>query len=527
MRTILLTGLLAAAAGFGMSARQAVAQAHNPLIWADVPDVAVLRVGDTYYMSSTTAHMSPGLPIMRSKDLANWEMISYGHDALDDTDELALRNGKNSYSGGSWASSLRFHDGKFVVTTFARNTGKTYIYTAVDPAKGPWKAQSFRPSHHDHSLIFDDDGRVYMTTGAGDIRLVELNADLSGDKPNGFNEVIIKNASEVAGKNVGLKAEGSQIFKVDGRYYVFLITWPRGGMRTELCFRADKITGPYEGRVVMADRGIAQGGIFDTPDGKWYAMLFRDSGAVGRIPYLMPVTWEDGWPVLGDHGRVPDTLPELPAQKPGVPPVVASDEFDRQPGGPPLPLAWQWNHNPMNDAWSVTERPGYLRLRTPRIATNLTDAPNSLTQRTFGPECSGSVAIDVSGMKDGDVAGLAALQKNFGYVGVKMTGGTKSIVMVNAERDTPVEVASVPLTAAAVHLKIDMDFKDRADRAVFFHSSDGHAWKPIGNGLKMTYTLPHFIGYRFALFNYATQTTGGHVDFDYFRVSDRTERGGS
>ena len=522
MRSIILTGLLSAATIISMNAQPAAAQAHNPLIWADVPDVSVQRVGDTYYMSSTTGHMSPGVPVMQSKDLVNWTMASYAYDVLEDADMLALRNGKNSYGSGSWASSLRFHDGKFVVSTFANNVGKTFVYTTDDPLKGPWKAQSFKPSHHDHSLVFDDDGRVYMTTGAGDIRLVELNPDLSGDKPGGFNQVIIKNASEVAGPNVGLKAEGSQVFKANGKYYVFLITWPRGGMRTELCFRADKITGPYEGRVVMADRGIAQGGIFDTPDGKWYAMLFRDYGAVGRVPYLIPMKWEDGWPVIGENGKAPDTLPGLPEQTSVVPPIVASDEFERKPGEPALPLVWQWNHNPVNEAWSITERPGHLRLKTPRVATGLTDAPNSLTQRVFGPQCSGSVAIDVSNMKNGDVAGLAALQKNFGYVGVKMIDGQKTIVMVNAERG-PTEVASVPLTATTVHLRTEMDFKNRADRAAFYYSLDGTQWKPIGNGLRMSYTIPHFVGYRFALFNYATQIAGGTVDFDYFRVTDKTE----
>jgi beta-xylosidase len=235
--------------------------AHNPIIYADVPDMAMIRVGDTYYMSSTTMHMSPGLPIMKSKDLVNWRIVNYAYDILDDVDALNLANGKNSYGRGSWASSLRYHDGTFYATTFSGTTGKTYVYTTKDIEKGPWKVSSFQPALHDHSLFFDDDGRTYMVNGAGDIRLTELTADASGIKPGGFSQIIITNASAVAGPNIGLKAEGSQMFKINGKYYLFNITWPRGGMRTVIVHRADKITAPYEGRVALMDEGVAQGGI--------------------------------------------------------------------------------------------------------------------------------------------------------------------------------------------------------------------------------------------------------------------------
>ena len=131
--------------------------------------------------------------------------------------------------------------------------------TTKDIEKGPWKASSFKPSLHDHSLFFDDDGRVYMLYGGGNLRLIELTDDLSGIKPGGFNQVVITNASAVAGPNIGLQAEGSQLFKVDGKYYLFNITWPRGGMRTVIIHRADKITGPYEGRVALAGPGRGAG----------------------------------------------------------------------------------------------------------------------------------------------------------------------------------------------------------------------------------------------------------------------------
>jgi beta-xylosidase len=490
--------------------------AWNPILFADVPDMAMIRVGSTYYMSSTTMHMSPGLPIMKSKDLINWQLVGYAYDTLASVDALNLTNGKSTYGRGSWASSLRYHNGLYYVTTFAQTTGKTYIYTTKNIEKGPWTAVSFAPSYHDHSLFFDDDGRTYLIYGAGKLKLVELTADAFSVKPGTNEQVIIENASTPSGTGGGLPAEGSQLFKVKGKYYLFNISWPRGGMRTVIIHRADKITGPWEGRVALQDRGIAQGGLIDTPDGNWFAYLFRDFGAVGRIPYLVPVRWEDGWPVLGENGKVPQTL-SLPANKALINTIVASDEFTRKKGEPALPLVWQWNHNPDNSLWSVTERKGFLRLKTGRTDTSFVMARNTLTQRTIGPECTSTTMLDASNLKDGDFAGLSLLQKNYGLVGVQITKGTRSIVMVSAGSGKATEVQRVPLGQKTVYLKAECDFRDRKDIANFFYSLDGKTWTSIGEPLKMAYTLPHFMGYRFGLFNYATQNVGGFADFDYFR----------
>jgi beta-xylosidase len=494
--------------------------AKNPIIFADVPDLSMIRVGDTYYMSSTTMHMSPGLPIMKSKDLVNWQLINYAYDTLANIDELNLNNGKSAYGRGSWASSLRYHKGIYYVTTFAQTTGKTHIYTTKNLEKGPWKSLSFKPSYHDHTLFFDDDGRVYMIYGAGNIKLVELKEDLSGVKPGTAEQTIIENASAPAGTNINLRAEGSQLFKVNGKYYLFNIAWPRGGMRTVIIHRADKITGPWEGKLGLQDLGVAQGGLIDDTRGNWYAYLFRDYGSVGRIPYLVPVKWVDGWPVLGIDSKVPETL-KLPASKGLIPNIVASDEFTRKSGERPLPLVWQWNHNPDNELWSLSERKGYLRLKTGRLDTSFLSARNMLTQRTIGPVCTGTTSVDVSNLKDGDFAGLCLLQKNYGLVGVRVEGNSKSIVMINATGGKPVEAQTIPLIQNKVFFKAECDFTDKKDVANFFYSLDGKSWSPIGSQLKMTYTLPHFMGYRFGLFNYATKNVGGFVDFDFSRVEDK------
>lgn len=496
--------------------------AHNPIIFADVPDMSMIRVGDTYYMSSTTMHMSPGVPIMKSKDLVNWQIINYAYDTLANVDAMNLVNGKSTYGKGSWASCIRYHKSTFYVSTFAQTTGKTYIYSTKDIEKGPWVEHSFKPAYHDHTIFFDDDGRVYMIYGAGKLRILELKEDLSGVK-EGTEQVLIENASLPAGDKIMLGAEGSQLFKVNGKYYLFNITWPRGGMRTVVMHRADKITGPYEGKLAFQDLGVAQGGIIDTPDGRWFTYLFRDFGSVGRIPYLVPMKWEDGWPVIGTNGKVPETL-DLPASKGFIPGIVNNDEFNRKKGEPSLPLVWQWNHNPNNSLWSVTERKGYLRLKTGRIDTLFVKSRNTLTQRTFGPQCSGTTLLDASGLKDGDFAGLCVLQRKFGQVGVKIVNGEKFVFMVSNKTDKPTELKSIPLSQNKVYLKIECNFKDKIDITEFFYSLDGKSWTVIGGSLKMEYTLEHFMGYRFGLFNYSSKTPGGFADFDYFHINDQISK---
>jgi len=501
----------------------------NPFIWADVPDPDVIRVEDTYYMTSTTMYFTPGCPVMKSKDLVNWEIANYVYDILDDSDCMTLKNGQYDYGKGSWASCLRYNNGTYYVSFVAYNTGKTYIFQTEDIENGSWRRYTIDGIYHDMSLLFDDGGRVYMVYGGGAIKVIELTSDAAAIKPDGLNKVIIENADVSGGNSL---AEGAHIYKLNGKYYIFIICWSRTGTgrRIEVCYRSDRIDGEYEGKVVLDDNmgfqnaGVAQGGIVDTPDGKWYAPLFQDHGAVGRVPVLVPVKREDGWCIFGIYGKVPHEM-TLPASGHKTKGIIISDDFDDSK----LALEWQWNHNPDNDNWSLTERPGWLRLTTGSICRSLTDARNTLTQRTFGPQCSGTVYIDVGNMKDGDFAGLAALQEMYGFTGVKMDGDSKYIIMAMAEEQTErpyktgipaKETESVQLLQDTLYLKAAFDFKDAVDEAYFYYSLNGTDWVKIGSTLKMSYRLSHFTGYRFALFNYATKTTGGYVDFDCFKVSD-------
>ncbi|UJH90794.1 hypothetical protein LZ575_18890 [Antarcticibacterium sp. 1MA-6-2] len=216
---------------------------------------------------------------------------------------------------------------------------------------------------------------------------------------------------------------------------------------------------------------------------------------------------------------MPENL-NLPASEGLIPGIVASDDFSRKSGERDLPLVWQWNHNPQQDYWSLKDKEGYLRLTTDRVDTSFLNTRNTLTQRTVGPESTAITKVDIAGMKEGDYAGLGLLQKNFGFVGAKIENNLKHVVMINGASEKPLEVERIPLEQEVLYLKAVCDFRNRKDTAEFYYSLDGRNWKSIGNELKMSYTLPHFMGYRFALFTYATQEAGGFADFDYFKIED-------
>ncbi|MBP5248008.1 MAG: family 43 glycosylhydrolase [Fibrobacter sp.] len=485
------------------------ATVSNPIIWGDVPDVSTIRVGDAYYMVSTTMHFAPGVPVMKSTDLAQWRIVSYAYETLVNNDEMNLNGGKNAYGKGSWASSLVHHDGYFYIMTPSYTSGKTHVYKTKDVESGEWSETTLPRMLHDPSLFFDDDGSVFVFYGnASDgVDYIELNSDVSGFKSGGRSGKLSgTSVASVTGSD-GL-FEGSQMFKVNGEYYLFRIAWPSGKCRTEIVYRSSTLLGTYSGKIFLQNDGVAQGGIFDTPEGKWYAMLFRDSGPVGRIPYLIPMSWQDGWPVA-DGGKAPQTL-ELPESAlPGYG-LVTSDDFESSD----LALEWQWNHNPDNSAWSTSANPGHLRLTTTRTDDGVYTAKNTLTQRTFGPECSGRISVDAAGMKDGDIAGLVALQDTMGFVGVKKTGNSYSAVMYHGTS----EVANKPLQGSSAYFRIDFSLPLGSGTATYYYSEDGKTWSAIGDKMNLSYTLGMFVGYRFGLFHYATKTAGGYADFDWFKI---------
>jgi len=512
MRSLMTTAATIAATLLAVAAparSQQTITVSNPFLWADIPDISILRVDSTYYMSQTTMHMAPGVPIMESKDLAHWKTISYCYGTLANNDNMNLAGGKNAYGKGSWASSLRYKNGTWYCLVPSYTTGKTHLYSTKDIRSSNWK-EVLLPFYHDPSLILDDDGRNYVAYGSGDVKIVELTADLSGVKSGGMNKTLIANADAIAAP-VGLRAEGTQVFKVNGYYYVFNITWANSTGRTELCHRSKSLDGTFEGKIVQATKGVAQGGIVQMTNGSWMGYLFQDNGAVGRSPWLIPVTWQNDWPVFNGGAAAPTsiTVPAVAGADKGTG-IVTSDDFD----GTTLHPEWQINHNPDAANWSLTARPGSYRITTGRVDASIFSARNSLTQRSFGPKCSGRIALDASGMKDGDVAGLSAFADSLGYVAVKKSGGSLSVIQMQGT----VQKASVAISQKRVFLRVDMDFTNRTDKATFFYSLDSTTWKPIGSTLQMSYTLGMFMGYRFALFDFATATAGGYADFDWFKI---------
>ena len=504
---------------------------QNPMLWADVPDPDVIRVDDTFYMVSTTMHLMPGAPIMASKDLKNWETIGYIFDKLTDSPKYDLQQG-TVYGRGQWATSLKYHHGKFyaLLAPNERGTmGDTYIFSA-EKAEGPWTIVSRMRHFHDCSLFFDDDNRVYVIYGTGE--LMELKPDLS-DVIEGTHQQIFQREEDEKGL-----LEGSRMIKHNGKYYLLMIshTYAPGRHRREVCYRADDIHGPYEKQVILESEfgGFsyeAQGTIVDTQDGDWYGIIFQDRGGVGRVLTLMPCRWIDGWPMLGDeNGKVPDAIRPLRSSQPTTA-IVKSDGFtaDR------LGLHGQWNHNPIDAAWSLTERPGFLRLKTNRIVKNLYLAPNTLTQRMEGPTCSGSIAIDISKMKDGDCAGLAAFNSDTGALMVKKKGKKLILEMQElsvalTERDKEVTsvtekiIESVSLSSplSTLYLRIDADFRPvnghGKDIANFYYSLDGEQWTKIGTtDYQLRFDWQRFfMGTKFGIFCYATKKSGGYIDIDKF-----------
>ena len=511
---------------------------QNPMLWADVPDPDVIRVGDTFYLVSTTMHLMPGAPVMASKDLKNWETVGYIFDKLTDSPKYDLLEG-TVYGRGQWATSLKYHNGKFYALLAPNEQGAmgdTYIFSA-DKAEGPWKIVSRMRHFHDCSLFFDDDGRVYVIYGTGE--LMELKPDLSDVIEGTHMRIFQKEADET-----GL-LEGSRVIKFNGKYYLLMIShvYAAGRHRREVCYRADDIHGPYEKQVILESEfgGFsyeAQGTIVDSPSGDWYGIIFQDRGGVGRVLTVMPCRWINGWPMLGDeNGKVPDEVRPFVSGQPETS-IVKSDDFSEAKLG----LHWQWNHNPIDAAWSLTEKPGFLRLKTNRVVENIYLAPNTLTQRMEGPQCSAYIVMDYSNMKDGDCAGFAAFNSDTGGLFIKRTGKNyflemnelsvqlsernKEVTKVDQKMVEGVALSKLYPKAKKIWLRIDADFRPNqdgrrmggADKANFYYSMDGEQWTQIGTkDYRLSFDWRRFfMGTKFGIFCYGTKPKGGFVDVDEF-----------
>ncbi|WP_278622617.1 glycoside hydrolase 43 family protein [Parabacteroides gordonii] len=491
----------------------------NPLMWGDWPDPDIIRVDDDFYFISTSMHYVPGSPIATSKDLVNWKMVGYAVDRYDEDERYDMQNGQ-LYLNGSWANTIRYNNGKFYVgfcTPYGLGTETGHFSICeADKPEGPWKRTIFPEYLYDPGLFFDDNGKVYVVHGQGKLLITELNSDVRSvkGKPVEIWNKRFEN-SRTFGKRFGM--EGAHMYKINGKYY---ITCPAGGTEGwQVCLRSDSIYGPYEHKIIVEDdssyppNGLHQGGMVQLKNGDWWFIIMQDRGPIGRVPCLMPVKWVDGWPMLGTEGKDVITYPKPNVGKtyPIIVPAT-SDEFK----GKKLGLQWQWNHNPDDTKWTLTERPGYMRLKASQ-AKNLKEARNTLTQRVQGPSSEGSVLVDITGLKDGNVAGFGVFQFPYAYVAVQQEGADRKIVMCN---DGEIVETVDALKGNKIWIRARIMDKDFTAR--FYYSLDGQTYSPIGNELKMGLGLD-WTANRFALFNYSTKTNGvgGYADFDWFHFTGK------
>jgi beta-xylosidase len=449
-------------------------------------------------------HYVPGCPIAKSKDLVNWEMAGYAVERYDEDPKYDMKGG-TKYTAGSWANTIRYRDGKFYVgfcTPNGDEPGHFSMCTATN-VKGPWKRTIFPEYMYDPGLLFDDDGKVYVAHGQGTIYISELNKDaLSVKTPQ----------KEVYHNPKHPYLEGSHFYKINGMYYMLSSS---SGVQ-QVCLRSKNIYGPYEEKIVLKDKTPIpyttypphQGGMVQLKDGSWWFVIMQDYGPIGRTPNLLPVTWVDGWPMLGVNGKMVATYtkPNVGVTCKATAPAT-TDEFN----SPILGLQWQWNHNPDNAKYSLTERPGYMRLKASKAA-ELSLARNTLTQRVVGPNSTGTVVMDVRGMKDGNIAGFGIFQSPYAYVGIKQEGNIRKIVMNNNNVIIDSINNFIGKYVWFQAITTEKDFK-----ASFYYSTDGKKFNKIGNDLTMDLGYP-WTANRFTLFNFSTTDSGidGQVDFNWF-----------
>ena len=540
----------------------------NPLFYDEFSDPDILRVGDDYYLAGTTMHAVPGLVILHSRDLVNWENISYCFERFDFSDPaFSLTDGKEIYGQGIWAPCIRYSNGTFYV--FSNVNGKgLQCYTATD-IRGPWEHHNMKGRIYDLSVLFDDDGKIYAIHGYGEVHCTELEPDMSGPKEE-TDRVIIPNGSAVG--------EGHHMYKIDGMYYLISTDYRPNG-RT-LCSRSKSIWGPYETCVITADetfgyhaasltqlpRGeqprigkdgtrfgmpapdrdatactnIHQGGIVQDQSGKWWALLMMDFHSIGRTVTLAPMTWKDGWPYVGlegNLGRAPRTWykPDIPASsfEGGVAPAAHApydrcDDFDyplskRYSPFTTLKPIWQWNHNPDDKMWSI--RGGRLRLNT-MPADQLMWARNTLTQRVIGPQSVATVEVYLNGLKDGDVCGLGNINVPCSWIGIVKEGKQLTLRWFEqATNDTidvdlsGIQTSNPKFQISKLWLRMTGDY-DR-DRASYAYSLDGTTFHNVGREMTLSYQLITFQGSRHALFAFNKNgKKGGYAEFDNFTVEE-------
>ncbi len=475
----------------------------NPVLNADFSDPDVIRVGETYYMVASDFHFL-GMQLLSSRDLVNWDYVTqiYSRFETPGWDGMPM-----NYANGSWAPSIRYHDGRFYVF-FCSPVDGLYMTSAESP-EGPWSELHLLwqgAGWEDPCPFWDEDGQAYLghsRTGAGPIIIHRMTPD---------GKTLLDDGVEVYR---GPVAEGTKFHKINGYYYLSI---PEGGVSrgNQVVLRSASIYGPYDKKVVLEKgstkiNGPHQGALVDTPDGRWYFMHFQQTPVLGRVVHLQPVTWQEGWPVIGvdiDRNGIGEPVfcweKPFPDTTPGKP--FSSDDFS----SPVLSPAWQFNHNPVPEAWSLTEKKGMLSIHALQ-APNFILAHNTLTQKLFGYRGSVTVTLDTKGMAEGQRCGLGVMGTLQWCLGAVMEGGRKYLVvdeLINGEQER------IPLKASRVWLRFTYDAQEISFQ--YYYSLDGKNFTKAGGEFRNFYG--NWKGVRPALYSFNTKQDGGTACFDDFTV---------
>ncbi|HST82215.1 MAG TPA: glycoside hydrolase 43 family protein [Kineosporiaceae bacterium] len=492
----------------------------NPVVWQDFADGDMIRVGEAYYYSASTMHYSPGAPILRSYDLVNWEYAGHSVPSLDFDSSAYNLSGGRAYVKGIWASAFNYRPSNSTYYWLGCvEFNRSYVYTA-SAVDGTWsKRARINKCYYDAGLLIDSNDTMYVAYGNSTINVAQLSAD-------GLSETRSQQVFSTP-SSVGT-LEGARFYKRNGYYYIWL-TRPANG---QYVLRSTSPFGPYEMRQVLLNLpgpisggGVPhQGGLVQTQNGDWYYMAFVDAFPGGRVPALAPISWSgDGWPsVQTVNGAWGSSYP-----KPNITttrtvrPMAGADNFTGSALGP----RWEWNHNPDNTKWTVGSG---LRLQTATVTSDLYAARNTLTHRIQGPTSTATIELDYSGMRDGDRAGLAMLRDSSAWIGLKRDNGSTRVVRVNGlsmdgswnTTGTGTEAASAAISGTRIWLRAQADIRPGSGRqATFSYSTDGTTFTALGAGFTLNNAWQFFMGYRYGIFNYATQALGGVVTVKRFEMT--------
>lgn len=479
---------------------------RNPILHADYSDPDVIRVGDDFYLTASSFNCTPGLPILHSRDLVNWQLVAHAVKNLPHPRYAEVQPGC-----GVWAPSIRHHAGKFWIFFPMPDEG-IYVTTATDPA-GQWSNPYLLQAGKgliDPCPLWDDDGRAYLVHAyAGSragikhrLRVCPMAPD--GSRLLGEGQIVFHEPEKHP------TVEGPKFLKRDGWYYLLA---PAGGVATgwQLALRSRNIFGPYNEKVVLAQgstpiNGPHQGALVDTPGGEWWFIHFQDAGVYGRVVHLQPVRWEDGWPQMGERGE-----PMLHHRKPNLPTVskietlVTNDEFTTSQLG----LQWQWQANHHDDWHSLTARPGWLRLfAQPTGKTGGQRMPNLLLQKFPARSFTAETQVELHAIAAGDEAGLAIVGRESAAIAIVRTAAGHEII----QRINGNQTSLLKLTAPSVRLKVVV-----AEGGVcafgFAAGDDSFTTAP-----ETFQAQPGvWIGAKVGIYSASSATSNGHADFDYFR----------